>query len=203
MPENDVQPRISSDVSTMLRAWSDGEPGALDQLIPIVFAELRRLAHRQMRGERAGHSLQTTALVNEAFLRLVDCNRMRWVDRAHFFAVSAQLMRRILIDNARRHNLTRGAAVEHVPIELAEVAIEGRHPDLLALDEALKSLAEFDPRKAQIVELRFFGGLLVEETASVLKVSTITVIRDWNTAKAWLYRELTRREAAASSDSES
>lgn len=203
MPENDVQPRISSDVSTMLRAWSDGEPGALDQLIPVVFAELRRLAHRQMRGERAGHSLQTTALVNEAFLRLVDCNRMRWVDRAHFFAVSAQLMRRILIDNARRHNLTRGAEVEHVPIELAEVAIEGRHPDLLALDEALKSLAEFDPRKAQIVELRFFGGLLVEETASVLKVSTITVIRDWNTAKAWLYRELTRREAAASSDSES
>jgi RNA polymerase sigma-70 factor, ECF subfamily len=193
MPENDVQPRNSSDVSTLLQAWSDGDPGALDQLIPIVLAELRRLARLHMSRERAGHSLQTTALVNEAFLRLVDCNRMRWVDRAHFFAVSAQLMRRILIDNARRHNLTRGAEVEHVPIELAEVAIPDRNPDLLALDDALTSLAEFDPRKAQIIELRFFGGLTVEETASVLEVSAITVTRDWNSAKAWLYRELARR----------
>jgi RNA polymerase sigma factor (TIGR02999 family) len=203
MPANDAQPEISSDVSTLLRAWSDGEPGALDQLAPLVLAELHRLAHRQMGRERAGHSLQTTALVNEAYLRLVDCNRMRWVDRAHFFAVSAQLMRRILIDNARRHNLTRGAEVEHVPIELAEVASEGRHPDLLALDDALSSLAKFDPRKARIVELRFFAGLTVDQTASVLKVSSITVIRDWNNAKAWLYRELNKRETAANFHHES
>jgi len=202
MPENEAQPQISSDVSTLLQAWSDGEPGALDQLAPVVYAELRRLAHRQMGRERAGHSLQTTALVNEAYLRLVDCNRMRWVDRAHFFAVSAQLMRRILIDNARRHNLTRGAEVEHVPIELAKVASDGRHPDLLALDDALNSLAKFDARKSQIVELRFFGGLTVEETASILNVSTITVIRDWNTAKAWLYRELNRRAESERRDRE-
>jgi len=191
MPGDEAKPQSSGDVSTLLRAWSDGQPGALEQLTPFVYAELRRLAHRQMSRERAGNSLQTTALVNEAYLRLVDCSRMRWVDRAHFFAVSAQLMRRILIDNARRHNLTRGAQVKHVPIELVEVGVEGRHPDLLALDDALKSLAQFDPRKAQVVELRFFGGLSAEETAAVLKISTITVLRDWNTAKAWLYRELT------------
>jgi RNA polymerase sigma-70 factor, ECF subfamily len=191
MPRDEAEPQTSNDVSTLLRAWSDGQEGALDQLTPFVYAELRRLAHRQMGRERAGHSLQTTALVNEAYLRMVDCNRMRWVDRAHFFAVSAQLMRRILIDNARRHNLTRGAGVEHVSLEFAEVAVEGRHPDLLALDDALKSLAQFDPRKSQVVELRFFGGLSVEETAAVLKISAITVMRDWNTAKAWLYRELT------------
>ena len=192
MPGNDAQPQISGDVSTLLRAWSDGESGALDKLAPIVFAELRRMAHRQMSHERAGHSLQTTALVNEAYLRLVDCTRMRWVDRAHFFAVSSQLMRRILIDNARRHNLTRGAKVEHVPIELEEVATEGRHPDLLSLDDALRTLAKLDPRKSQIVELRFFGGLTVEETAAVLRVSRMTVTRNWNTAKAWLFRELNR-----------
>jgi RNA polymerase sigma-70 factor (ECF subfamily) len=191
MPGDEAEPPTSNDVSTLLRAWSDGEQSALDQLTPVVYAELRRLAHRQMGHERAGHSLQTTALVNEAYLRLVDCNRMRWVDRAHFFAVSAQLMRRILIDNARRHNLKRGGGVEQVPFELAEVAIPGRDPDLLALDDALESLAQFDPRKAQVVELRFFGGLSAEETAAVLKVSVITVMRDWNTAKAWLYRELT------------
>ena len=122
MPGYEAEPPTPNDVSTLLRAWSDGEQDALDQLTPVVYAELRQLAHRQMGHERAGHSLQTTALVNEAYLRLVDCNRMRWADRAHFFAVSAQLMRRILIDNARRHNLTRGAEVEHVPLELAEVA---------------------------------------------------------------------------------
>jgi len=191
MAGDEAAPPTSNDVSTLLRAWSDGEQSALDQLTPFVYEELRGLAHRQMGRERAGHSLQTTALVNEAYLRLVDCNRMRWVDRAHFFAVSAQLMRRILIDNARRHNLKRGGGIEQVPFELAEVATPGRDPDLLALDDALKSLAQFDPRKAQVVELRFFGGLSAEETAAVLKVSAITVMRDWNTAKAWLYRELT------------
>jgi len=195
MPGDEAEPPTSNDVSILLRAWSDGEQSALDQLTPVVYAELRRLAHRQMGHERAGHSLQTTALVNEAYLRLVDCNRMRWVDRAHFFAVSAQLMRRILIDNARRHNLKRGGGVEQVPFELAEVAIPGRDPDLIALDDALKTLAKFDPRKAQVVELRFFGGLSAEETAAVLKVSAITVMRDWNTAKAWLYRELTAASA--------
>jgi RNA polymerase sigma-70 factor, ECF subfamily len=191
MPGDEAEPPTSNDVSILLRAWGDGEQDVLDQLTPVVYAELRRLAHRQMGHERAGHSLQTTALVNEAYLRLVDCNRMRWVDRAHFFAVSAQLMRRILIDNARRHNLKRGGGIEQVPFELAEVANPDRGPDLIALDDALKTLAKFDPRKARVVELRFFGGLSAEETAAVLKVSAITVMRDWNTAKAWLYRELT------------
>jgi len=193
IPMDKIEPQSSNDVSTLLRAWSDGQEGALDQLTPVVYEELRRLAHRQMARERAGHSLQTTALVNEAYLRLVDFNRMRWVDRAHFFAVSAQLMRRILIDNARRHNLKRGAGLEQVSLQLAEAAAESRDPDLIALDDALTSLAQFDPRKAQVVELRFFGGLSVEETAAVLKISVITVIRDWNTAKAWLHRELTSK----------
>ena len=193
MPMDEMEQKSSGDVSALLRAWSDGQEGALDQLTPLVYAELRRLAHGQMGRERAGHSLQTTALVSEAYLRMVDFNRMRWVDRAHFFAVSAQLMRRILIDNARRHNLTRGAGVEHVPLELAEVAGEGGDPDLIALDDALKSLAQFDPRKAQVVEFRFFGGLSVEETAAVLRISAVTVIRDWNSARAWLYRELTAK----------
>jgi len=143
-----------------------------------------------MRGERAGNSLQATALVNEAYLRLVDYKRMRWENRAHFFAVSAQLMRRILVDHARRHNLKRGAGVQRVVLE--ETAFIGGDQDknLLALDDAIQSLALIDPRKAQVVELRFFGGLSVEETAEVLKVSPVTVMRDWSTARAWLYREV-------------
>ena len=195
MPRGEAEPPTSNDVSALLRAWSDGEQDALDQLTPAIYTELRRLAHRQTGRERAGHSLQTTALVNEAYLRLVDCNRMRWVDRVHFFAVSAQIVRRILIDNARRHNLKRGGGIQQVPFELAEVAIRGRDPDLIALDDALKTLAKFDPRKAQVVELRFFGGLSAEETPAVIKVSAITVLRDWNTAKVWLYRELTAASA--------
>src|SRR5271156_6545480 len=191
MPGDEAEPPTSNDVSILLRAWSDGEQSALDQLTPVVYAELRRLAHRQMGHERAGHSLQTTALVNEAYLRLVDCNRMRWVDRAHFFAVSAQLMRRILVDTARRHNQKRGAGLEHISLQLTDIGVPGRDSDLLALDDALNELAVFDERKAQVVELRFFGGLSVEETAAVLKISAITVMRDWNSAKAWLYRELT------------
>jgi RNA polymerase sigma-70 factor, ECF subfamily len=192
MPGDEDAKHSSGAVTTLLRAWSNGEAGALDQLTPLVYVELRRLAHRQMAHERAGHSLQTTALVNEAYLRLVDCNRMRWVDRAHFFAVSAQLMRRILVDTARRHNQKRGAGLEHISLQLVDdVGVPGRDPDLLALDDALNALAVFDERKAQVVELRFFGGLSVEETAAVLKISAITVMRDWNTAKAWLYRELT------------
>ena len=143
-----------------------------------------------MRRERAGHSLQTTALVNEAYMRLVDYKRMQWQNRAHFFAVSSQLMRRILVDHARRHNLKRGGGVQHVPLD--EAAVVSRDPgvDLVALDDALTALARVDPRKARVVEMRFFAGLSVEETAAVIKVSPVTVRRDWSSAKIWLYREL-------------
>jgi RNA polymerase sigma-70 factor, ECF subfamily len=145
-----------------------------------------------MKRERPGHSLQTTALVNEAYLRLVDYKRMQWHDRAHFFAVSSQLMRRILVEHARRHNRKRGGGLQRVSLE--GVALVGRESatDLVALDDAMNALARLDPRKVQVVEMRFFGGLSVEETAAVLKVSPVTVMRDWSTAKAWLYRELTR-----------
>ncbi len=180
----------SAEVSSLLRAWS-GDRGALDRLTPIVHEELRRLARRYLKGERPGHSLQTTALVNEAYLRLVDYKRMRWQNRAHFFAVSAQLMRRILVEHARRHNLKRGAGVPHVSLESAAMVGGDRAADLAALDDALGALTRIDSRKAQVVELRFFGGLSVEETAEVLRVSPVTVMRDWSTAKAWLYREMT------------
>ena len=187
----EAKPPPFGDVSRLLLAWSDGDRIALDKLMPIVYEELRRLAGRYMKRERAGHSLQTTALVNEAYMRLVDYKRMQWQNRAHFFAVSAQLMRRILVEHARRHNLKRGAGVPHVSFE--EAAVEGGHraADLVALDDAMNALARLDIRKVQVVEMRFFGGLSVEETAEVLKVSSVTVMRDWNTAKAWLYRELT------------
>jgi RNA polymerase sigma factor (TIGR02999 family) len=179
------------DVTAILRAWSEGDRQALDRLTPIIYDELRRLARRYVRQERPGHSLQATALVNEAYMRLVDYKRMQWQDRAHFFAVSAQLMRRILVDHARRHNLKRGAAVTHVSLDDA-ASMPGEAPsDLLALDDAMTALAQLDPRKARVVEMRFFGGLSVEETAAVLSVSEVTVMRDWSSAKAWLYRELT------------
>ncbi len=178
------------DVSTLLRAWSDGDQAALENLTPIVYEELRRLARYYMGRERSGHSLQATALVNEAYLKLVDCKRMRWENRAHFFAVSAQLMRRILVDHARRHNQKRGAGVQHVELEDSAIVGATRDEDLVALDEAMHALAQIDPRKAQVVELRFFGGLSVEESAEVLKVSPVTVMRDWSTARAWLYREI-------------
>lgn len=178
-----------ADVTQLLRAWTGGDRCALDQLTPVVYQELRRLARRYMRGEKAGHSLQTTALVNEAWMRMVDYTRMQWQDRAHFFAVSAQLMRRILVEHARRHNQKRGGGVHHTMLD--EGAIMGsRGEDLVALDDALNALAQFDARKAQVVEMRFFGGLSVEETAEVLSISAITVMRDWSTARAWLYREL-------------
>ena len=187
----EAQTAENAAVSGLLRAWSDGDRAALDRLTPIVYDELRRLASRYMRSERTGHSLQTTALVNEAYMRLVDYKNMQWQNRAHFFAVSAQLMRRILVDHARRHNLKRGGGVQHVSFEdTAEVGGD-RAADLVALDDAMHALARIDPRKVQVVEMRFFGGLSVEETAEVLKVSPVTVMRDWNTAKAWLYRELT------------
>jgi RNA polymerase sigma-70 factor (ECF subfamily) len=179
------------EVSVLLRAWSDGDRHALERMTPIVYKELHRLAHRHMKRERPGHSLQTTALVNEAYVRLVDYKRMQWQDRAHFFAVSAQLMRRILVEHARRHNLKRGAGLRHVSLEEAAMVGDDRAADLVALDDAMSALARHDPRKVQVVEMRFFGGLSVEETAEVLKVSAVTVMRDWSTARAWLYRELT------------
>jgi RNA polymerase sigma-70 factor, ECF subfamily len=178
-------------VSGLLRAWSEGDRDALDKLTPIVYDELHRLARRYMSRERPGHSLQTTALVNEAYMRLVDYNSMKWQNRAHFFAVSAQLMRRILVEHARRRNLKRGGGVPHVSLEETAIVDGDRDTDLMALDDAMVTLARVDPRKVQVVELRFFGGLSVEETAEVLKVSPVTVMRDWSTAKAWLYRELT------------
>src|SRR3989454_6852626 len=179
------------DISTLLRAWSEGDQNALERLTPIVYKELHRLARRYMRRERPGHSLQTTALVNEAYMRLVDYKRMQWQNRAHFFAVSGQLMRRILVERARRHNLKRGGGVQHVSLEEAAVVGGARGADLVALDDAMNALARIDPRKVQVVEMRFFGGLSVDETAEVLKVSTVTVKRDWRAARAWLYRELT------------
>jgi RNA polymerase sigma-70 factor, ECF subfamily len=174
----------------LLRAWSDGDPHAMDKLAPVVYDELRRLARYYLHRERPGHSLQATALVNEAYLRLVDYKRMRWENRAHFFAVSAQLMRRILVDHARRHNLKRGGDVEHVALEETAIVGGGRAENLVVLDDALQALARMDARKARVVELRFFGGLSVEETAEVLQVSPVTVMRDWSSARAWLYREM-------------
>jgi RNA polymerase sigma-70 factor (ECF subfamily) len=185
----------ATEISTLLRAWSGGDHGALDRLTPIVYEELHRLARRYMRRERPGHSLQTTALVHEAYVRLVDYERMQWQDRAHFFAVSAQVMRRILVEHARRRNLKRGRGVERVSLEEAAVVGGDRSTDLVALDDAMNALARVDTRKMQVVEMRFFGGLSVEETAEVLKVSTVTVKRDWSTAKLWLYRELAGERA--------
>jgi RNA polymerase sigma factor (TIGR02999 family) len=181
------------EVTEFLRAWSDGDRAALDRLTPIVYDELYRLARRYMKGERPGHSLQTTALVNEAYMRLVNYKSMQWQNRAHFFAVSAQLMRRILVDHARRHNLKRGGDVLHVSLDETPMVGGERAADLVALDDAMNELGKLDPRKVQVVEMRFFGGLSVEETAEVLKVSAVTVMRDWSTAKAWLYRELKPR----------
>jgi RNA polymerase sigma-70 factor (ECF subfamily) len=188
--ESGEQPAVE-EVSSLLRAWSGGDPRALARLTPIVYDELHRLARRYMKRERPGHSLQTTALVNEAYTRLVDYKRMQWQDRAHFFAVSAQLMRRILVEHARRHNLKRGGGVQHVSLDEATIVGGDGDMDLVALDDAMNALARLDPRKVQVVEMRFFGGLSVEETAEVLKVSSVTVKRDWRAARTWLYRELT------------
>ena len=186
---------VPSDVSALLRAWTEGDQGALAELTPIVYQELHRLAHHYLKRERAGDSLQTTALVNEAYMRLVDYKRMRWQNRAHFFAVSAQAMRRVLVDRARRRNVKRGADVDHVSLDADAVLCPDLTDDFVSLDDALTALAERAPRKARVVELRFFGGLSVEETAEVLRVSPITVMREWKSAKAWLYRELSHPTA--------
>jgi RNA polymerase sigma-70 factor, ECF subfamily len=181
----------SQEITQLLLAWSDGDQAALEKLTPLVYAELRRLAKGYMFGERPGHTLQTTALINEAYMRLIDWKNVRWQGRAHFFGVAAQVMRRILVDFARaRHYAKRGGAAQQVSLDEAVTIHEDRSAELIALDEALKSLAEIDPRKSQVVELRFFGGLNAKETAEALNVSQRTVEREWNSARAWLYREL-------------
>jgi RNA polymerase sigma-70 factor (ECF subfamily) len=187
----------SADVTTLLAAWSDGDQEALSLLVPRVYAELRRIAHHHMRAERHGRTLHTTALVNEAYLRLVDIHRVRWESRAHFLSVAAQAMRRILVDAARaRGAQKRGGGTPVAPLDEDALVARERGPSLIALDDALTALANVDPRKSRVVELRYFGGLSVEEAAAVLHVSPETVQRDWRVAKAWLLRELTGKDAA-------
>ena len=188
----------SSPVTEWLVAWSAGDETALARLVPVVHAELRRLARREMRRERAGHTLQTTALVNEAYLRLVDVSGVTWASRAHFFAMSARLMRRILIDHARsRRYLKRGGGARTVPFDEGLTVADEAGTDLVALDDALRALARLDERKSRVVELRFFGGLSVEETAAALEVSESTVMREWRFAKSWLLKELDERSRHA------
>jgi RNA polymerase sigma factor (TIGR02999 family) len=184
------------EITQLLLAWSEGDLRVLDKLVPLVYAELHRLAQHYMRRESAGHILQTTALVNEAYLRLIDQRQVRWQNRAQFFGISAQLMRRILVDMARaRAYQKHGGQVRQVSLDDALVVSQERDVDLVALDDALIAMAAIDSRKARVVELRFFGGLSVEETAEILKISTDTVTRDWITAKGWLYRELSRESS--------
>jgi RNA polymerase sigma-70 factor (ECF subfamily) len=181
----------SDSVTGLLLAWGKGDEAAFQQLVPLVERELHRIAKRCMAGERAGHSLQATALVNEAYLRLIDAQHVKWQDRAHFLAMSARLMRRILVDWARsKQYQKRGGGAVRVTFDEALPVGDERGEDLIALDEALQALAQFDERKSKVIELRFFGGLSVEETASVLNVSVDTVMRDWKLAKAWLLREM-------------
>jgi len=180
---------VSPDVTHLLLSWRNGDSQALEQLVPLVSKELQLLAHAYMRREQPGHLLQTTALINEAYIRLTDAQSLKWENRAHFYGISAKLMRQILVEFARaEHAQKRGAGA--FPLSLEESAVVSKAPDtnLLALEDALNDLARFDPRKARIVEMRFFGGLSVEETAEVLKIAPITVIREWNKAKAWLYK---------------
>ncbi len=181
------------EITQLLVAWSNGDEQALTSLMPMVYEELRRLASRHLGRERAGHTLQTTALVHEAYLRLIDQKEVQWQNRAHFFAIAAQMMRRILVDYARARRFDkRGGGARQVSLDEALMVSDERAADVVALDEALRSLAEFDERKSKMVELRFFGGLSIEETAEVLGVSPGTVMRDWTLAKAWLQREISK-----------
>jgi RNA polymerase sigma factor (TIGR02999 family) len=189
-----VQER-TGEITHLLQGWRAGDRKALDELLPLVYKELQRLAHFQLRNERRDHTLQSTALVNEAYLRLVGMNAPQWEGRSHFFAIAAQLMRQILVDYARRHRAEkRGGQAETLSLDDTGWFEQGksREIDVVALDDALTTLAKIDPRKARVVELRFFGGLNFEETGEVLKVSAITVQRDWSTARAWLHREMRR-----------
>ena len=184
----------AEEISSLLHAWCEGDRTALDKLVPLVYDELHRLAHNYMRQERDNQTLQTTALVNEAFLRLVKAREIEWKDRTHFYAISANLMRRILVDLARsRGYKKRGSNVKRITLDSGLHVSSEPDPDLIRLDDALNALAEFDSRKAKVVELRFFGGLSVSETAEVLEVSTSTVDRDWELARIWLYCELKNR----------
>jgi RNA polymerase sigma-70 factor, ECF subfamily len=178
-------------VTEVLLRWSSGDQEAKARLTTLVYDELRRLASRYMGRERKDHTLQTTALVHEAYLRLVDQEKIQWQNRSHFFAIAAQLMRQILVDHARKHRSSkRGGSVFRLSLDEATIAAEQHPEDVIALHEALEELASIDPRKSQIIELRFFGGLTVEETAEVLKISPVTIMREWRLARAWLYREL-------------
>lgn len=184
-------PAIPQEITQLLLSWSKGDNAALDQLIPQIYPELRRLARRYMNRESPAHTLQTSALINEAYLRLVNQQAVEWQDRTHFFAVAAQVMRHILIDHARRHQYgKRGGGAQHLPLDEVSVVNRERAAEFVALDDALTRLAVIDYRKSQIVELRFFGGLTVAETAEVMKLSVITIKREWRSAKAWLHTEI-------------
>ena len=186
-----MDPSSPQEITRLLVAWGRGDESALEQLAPLVHQELHRLAHRYMKNEPAGHVLQTSALVNEAYIRLIDWKTVKWQNRAHFFAVSAQMMRRILVDFARdRQYIKRGGGTVQVSLSEAASLAEYKGSDFVALDEALNALAELDQRKCQVVEMRFFGGLSVKEVSEVLSVSEETVMRDWKLAKVWLLREL-------------
>ena len=188
-----MSPNSDSGPTELLRAWSQGDESALDRLVPLVYEELHRLARRYMRQERPDHTLQATSLVNEAYLRLIDVNRVEWQDRAHFLAVAAQMMRRILVEFARsRQRQKRGGGAVHLSLADVQELPDSKERDLVAVNDAVSRLTRFDARMGQVVELKFFGGLTVEETADVLNVSPETVMRDWKTAKAWLLRELRR-----------
>jgi len=188
--------KLSQDVTQLLMKWSDGDPAALDNLIPLVYDDLRRLAHHYLRSERAGHTLQTTALAHEAYFRLASQKKVDWQNRGHFFAVCAKIMRRILVDYARgRGSAKREGEARKTSLDEAAALGQQRRADIVAVDEALKELEAIDPRKSEVVELRFFGGLTIEETAEILKVSHATVEREWSTAKAWLYREISGSNA--------
>jgi RNA polymerase sigma factor (TIGR02999 family) len=180
------------EITQLLAEWSGGNQAALDKLYPLVYDELRRMAHRFMRRERKGHTLQTTALINEAYLRLVEQKNVHWANRSHFFAISAQIMRRILVDHARQYAyLKRGGGAQQVSLDQAAFVTKDRARELLLLNDALNSLAKLDPRRSQVVELRYFGGLSNGEIAELLKISANTVTRDWNMARAWIYQQLT------------
>jgi RNA polymerase sigma factor (TIGR02999 family) len=186
-----MQSATLPNITELLIAWNEGDQGALDQLTPLVYRELHRLAHSYLAGERRGHMLQTTALVNEAFVRLIDWQEVQWQNRAHFFGVSATLMRHILVQFAREQAAAkRGGAHFHVSLSAAAAIGTGANPDLIALDDALGELEKLDPRQARIVELRFFGGLSLEEAAEVIRVSVSTVRRDWRMAQAWLHQQM-------------
>ena len=196
-----MQTPSQQEVTALLVAWSNGERSALDRLTPLVYQELRRLARRALRHERAGHTLQTSDLVHEAYLKLINEREMSWRNRAHFFAVATQMMRMILVDYARKRNYAkRGGGRLRVSFDEGLAVSDERAEDLIALDDALKALSAFDERKSRIAELRYFGGLSVEETAEALGVAPVTVMRDWRLAKAWLYRELTNDAQRANDD---